>query len=487
MPPASPASLPSTAVAGASKLLRGKRSGVAFAKKGTVASKDGIEAMDEFWTAAKSPEREVAKPVKKSSAAAKPTAIKQPRFSLPGVGAEIPNGESAVNKYLDKALSIDDTTVWSPGDLSRVSTLPPSPASPMPTPEAVRAAVDEEEEVALPQRMSVMESPGIMSPPQEDFSMENNHDDDDDDDDDMIPPPPPQDDEDIEEIQETQDSSPTDLIDFPNHEDKDADTFDDENDDDKEGPGFHMVEEDQEIPESPREAPVVETQEDEEPVVPADDDDETEDEEETKAPEKKKRGRPKKVSDTDSVSSRPKKRKDSDSVASTPALKRTKGKQNKKVYWSPVGYQAGPREFKPVPISDYKDSPDAHGRRRSRRAKIPPLQFWKNERVEFGAHDEQGDLGDAMGCMPTATAVLQALPTPYKKRKVPAGGGFGAKNRSSSRNGEVPFNSNKLKKMLGGVIEGEDAHIWDEGIEDARDQSKLKDVLWGLCYEVCKG
>jgi hypothetical protein len=37
--------------------------------------------------------------------------------------------------------------------------------------------------------------------------------------------------------------------------------------------------------------------------------------------------------------------------------------------------------------------------------------------------------------------------------------------------------------LLGGVIEGEHAHLWDEGTEDAIDQSKLKDVLWGCAMK----
>ena len=458
MAPASPASLPSVAVAGAAKILRGKRTGKIFSSKGTVSTKEnGIEDLNEFWDAAKTPKADSEKTKQVNPVPAEKLTSRKPRFSLPGVNDDDDSpGDFNVSKYLSRAIATNQKKdTWSPGDLSLVSTLPPTPATHQPVePEEVRAFAGEEEEMALPlaSRLSVDSPAASLPSPQADFTT-------DDDDDDMVPPPPPHDDERVSDLEETQDDpqySTADAVDFPNN------TNDDDMDDDNEGPGFNMVQD----PQTPDFTNEKRTQQEEkqsqEPEVEM---------EETIDPKKSKRGRPKSIKGKNSASSRPKSYKDADSVASTPGTKHvTKGKQIKKVYWSPVGYQSGPREYRPVPISDYKESPDLDGPRRSRRAKIPPLQFWKNERVEFGAHNESGELGNAMGCMPAATAVVQALPTPYRKRKVPLGGGFTAKN-SSQR--EPPFDNKKLKKQLS-IIDGEDAHIWDECIEDARDQSKWK-------------
>jgi hypothetical protein len=452
MAPASPLSLPTVVVAKAAKMLRGKRTGVAFGKKGkSITKENGMEDLNEFWNAAKTPILKLAKKRAVLRRKNQSATIKRPTFALPGTNTEADDtldGEVKVDKYVEKALSLNGP-VWSPSDLSRVSTLPPSPSSvQMSPPEATRAVVDDHEDIVLPlaSRSSMDGQIYADFSPRDGFDMGHNNDDDDDDND-LVPPPPPTEEEapDMEETQEETNMSPSIAVSFP----------DDNGDHDNEGTGFHMVND----PETPENIHEDRTEQQKDP--------ETKDEQ-TTATEKKRRGRRKTNMATDSIASRPKTNRVAESVAVTPVTKKLHGKNNKKVLWSPVGYQTGPREFKPVPISDYKDSPDAGGPRRSRRAKIPPLQFWKNERVEFGAHDEDGDLGNAMGCMPAATAVLQALPTPYKKRKVPSGSGFGVK---TSNQRQTPFDNKKLKKQLR-VLDGEDAHIWDEGIEDARDQSK---------------
>ena len=436
-------------------MLRGKRTGVAFAKKGSIGAKEnGMEDLNEFWNAAKTPTFKSAKKTTVLQRRRKPSEIKRPNFSLPGATAEADDtlgGDVKIDKYVEKALSHNELG-WSPSDLSRVSTLPPSPSSvKMSPPETTRALVDYDEDIALPlasRRSMDRESIAALSP-RDDFDMGNdNNNNDDVDNNDLVPPPPPEDEDDAPDMEESREEnhiSPAEVVIFP----------DDDGDDDNEGNGFHMVN-DSETPES------IHNYHTEQPK-----DLETEPEQ-TSAAEKKSRGRTKKNKATDSIASRPETNKAAKTVAITPVKKKIPEKHRKKVFWSPVGYQVGPREFKPVPISDYKDTPDAGGPRRSRRAKIPPLQFWKNERVEFGAHDEDGELGQAMGCMPVATAVLQAMPTPYKKRKFSSGGECGAKSYNQRQS---PFDSKKLKKQLR-ILDGEDAHIWDEGIEDARDQSK---------------
>jgi hypothetical protein len=177
---------------------------------------------------------------------------------------------------------------------------------------------------------------------------------------------------------------------------------------------------------------------------------------ETSPEPKKKRGRAKKRKSVDSVK--------------TPAP-RKKGKKREKTLFSPLGYPVGPREMKPVPVSDFKDTPPK-GVRRSNRTQVAPLAFWKNERPLFGPHDEDGELGEEMGCMPVVKSVLVAEATPRKQRKAVA---FAAGTNRPTRGADVdekPFNASKLRKKFK-IIEEEKALMWDDEMDAASSMSKF--------------
>jgi len=151
------------------------------------------------------------------------------------------------------------------------------------------------------------------------------------------------------------------------------------------------------------------------------------------------------------------------------------------------GYPAGNRDYQLIPVSDYKENDDDddnnnNGVRRSKRTKFAPLAYWKNERLAYEAHDEEGTLGEAMGDMPVVAGAIQALPTPYKERKaVPP-----KKNKSKKRRGKKgangdddsyddstyaereiePFDTKKLRSKYD-YIDDEKAVAWDESNEES--------------------
>jgi centromere protein C len=167
---------------------------------------------------------------------------------------------------------------------------------------------------------------------------------------------------------------------------------------------------------------------------------------------------------------------------STPGKKSKKHKKNKnrRVVFSPKGIPIANRDYETVPITALiEGSPDEDGPRRSRRAKVSPLEFWRGEKMQFGAHNEHGYIGKALGDMPVVTGIQKALPTPYKKRKQ-VGRKKGA-NKSSGKNdssdtttsiAEVEFNSKKLRRKYK-FHDGEEAYLWDDIAEETADQSKL--------------
>mmetsp|Transcript_17308 Transcript_17308/g.21151 ORF Transcript_17308/g.21151 Transcript_17308/m.21151 type:complete len:756 (-) Transcript_17308:470-2737(-) len=141
------------------------------------------------------------------------------------------------------------------------------------------------------------------------------------------------------------------------------------------------------------------------------------------------------------------------------------------------GYPAGNRDYRAIPVTNYENEnndEDTDNLRRSKRRKFPPLDFWRNERVIYEANNEIGVLGEALGNMPVVSSVLTAEPTPYKKRKVvrleEASG-----DRSKKVKGQEstlveektieslkPFNISKLRKKFK-IQEGKVASVWDEG------------------------
>ena len=95
--------------------------------------------------------------------------------------------------------------------------------------------------------------------------------------------------------------------------------------------------------------------------------------------------------------------------------------------------------------------------------------------MEYVAHDEDGELGEAFGNMPIVGAIQKANPTPYKKKKVPPAAGGKKKKKGSGSKGvveeEEEFDSRKLRKKWK-YLDGQDAYLWDDVNEDTGDQSK---------------
>lgn len=124
----------------------------------------------------------------------------------------------------------------------------------------------------------------------------------------------------------------------------------------------------------------------------------------------------------DSKSKKSKKKKLAESI--TPKRKKTKKKRGrlKKVRISSksnnVGYPAGNREYKTIPASEFEVDDDDGQVRRSKRRKFPPLAYWKNEKVVYEKNQEEGYLAEVYGDMAMVAGIQHAEPTPYKKREV---------------------------------------------------------------------
>jgi centromere protein C len=433
-------SSPSAAVAVAISVHRGKRTGIVFGEKGAIPVKDGMEDMNKFWDAAKTPDEkpfvETTKKALKPQNASVRTEIptQKPRFSLLGqVQDEDDDDDKAANKARQILSRVNKTEKereleWSPSELSRVSTAPPTPASvvtqhdedetlysppeaqheedeiPLSPPEEVRASPSEEhDEEVLPHASNsptVGTLPTATNEPEDDHLPFN-------DDDDMLPPPPPE--EEGADLSLPAEDATQDDVEFPDD--------DDDDDGDKEGVGFTVVH-DPETPESVRSERVH---------------------------QEKERERKKKD----------KRKKDVASVGTTTVQSKKLKRSKKEVtYSSPMGYPAGNRDYEFVPVSDFKESPKDDNVRRSRRARTKPLAFWKNERAFYEAHNETGVLGEAMGNMPVVTAFIAAQPTPYKKRKVTAIASKSNKKKKSGKHAggvveveDTPFDSKKLRKV----------------------------------------
>ena len=201
--------------------------------------------------------------------------------------------------------------------------------------------------------------------------------------------------------------------------------------------------------------------------------------------QKKKKGSKRRRKEGDESSSSG---EDDDSPVHSKKTPKTKKKTTFAV--SPQGYQVDNREYETIPLSDLvEESPtDGTGVRRSRRARCRPLEYWRNEKLVYGAHNESGALGEAMGDMPVVTGVQKALKTPYKKRAVKIKKEEGHQGqtkmqapvaKSSSRNDDedVEFDYRKLKRK-GEIMEDETARIWDDSADDAIDVSKFQRIPW---------
>lgn len=151
-----------------------------------------------------------------------------------------------------------------------------------------------------------------------------------------------------------------------------------------------------------------------------------------------------------------------------------------------VGHQVGNRDYIQVPVDELagNSSDDEDGTRRSKRRRIAPLAFWKNERPLYTANNASGKLAEVFGDMPFVSGIQKALPTPYKKRVLPV---KKKKVESDSDDDSEPkpkkhvrskidtlyaeveeFDASELKKKYS-IIDGVTASVWDENNTESVD------------------
>lgn len=151
-----------------------------------------------------------------------------------------------------------------------------------------------------------------------------------------------------------------------------------------------------------------------------------------------------------------------------------------------VGHQVGNRDYTQVPLEELDgNSSDEEGTRRSKRKRIAPLAFWKNERPIYAANTASGELAEVFGDMPFVSGVQKALPTPYKKRPAPQkkkkkydsdsdeDSEPKSKHGKSKSNGTTyqdieEFDASGIKKKYK-INDGEVASVWDEANTESVD------------------
>jgi hypothetical protein len=169
-----------------------------------------------------------------------------------------------------------------------------------------------------------------------------------------------------------------------------------------------------------------------------------------------------------------------------PPKKKSRGRLKKVKISAPSGgpgYQSGPREYRTIPAEEFEEDDDGpEGVRRARRRKFRPLLFWKNEKIVYEPNHEEGVLAEIFGDMPMVAGVQQAQPTPYKKRTVTPKSdsdddnesGRKAANKSNKGNGEDKlFDSNKLRKKFD-IDDGDTAPIWWDSESVTLEKSKFQ-------------
>lgn len=154
-----------------------------------------------------------------------------------------------------------------------------------------------------------------------------------------------------------------------------------------------------------------------------------------------------------------------------------------------VGHQVGNRDYIQVPIEELDaHSCDEEATRHSKRKRIAPLAFWKNERPIYAANNASGQLAEVFGDMPFVSGVQKALPTPYKKRSAPQkkkkkyesdsddDSEPKSKHGKSKSNG---MNDQDIEEFDTSIIEkkykindGEIASVWDEANTESVDMSE---------------
>jgi len=404
---------------------RGTRSNV-------LVPEDDSSDMEDFFNQAKSPAadddanddgprrspRSMSKTSAKREGPAR-TPKERVRLSLPG---QQQDGDVVNFATRNKRRQAADNMIPSPSELSRVSTLPPTPGSDLRVDEVevARLPVAAEEDLDQPVEE---ESPDPHVPEEEDES-----------DGDDLAPPVMDDDDVIEE------PSAVEPIDSDDGHDANVDARSslqdtDSEDGDKSGPGFAMTGDD--------------------------------DEGEAETPVEQEKKQKKRVS-----------------IAideKTPPFKK-KGKKNQRGrIFSPKGIPIGSREYQRIPIVEPSPT-DAGELRRSRRSKQKPLEFWRNERVEYGPADDD-DFFEEIGDMPLPKAIMRAQDTPYRKRKATGKSAAtlpkqkkaqrSVPNESTDDHDDAIFDYSKLKKKYkDNLKEDEIANVWDDGVDELSDLSR---------------
>ena len=369
---------------------------------------------------------------------------------------------TSAKKYVSRLKRKDTIGFTSPSDLSKVSTVAFSPRSEGSNEAEDTGDVDDSEtENALMTQENITHhaassADANLETSLVDFPVDN---DENGDDDDLAPPVLPQDSSNDEESKKSNsEDEKIESTSFGNNDDYD------DHDAGDEGPGFNLVH-DPETPLTVREDRAKEEMDrlreerrkknKENGLESESDENNDDDEEDSKSPEVKR-------------------------------SKKNKKKNHRRVIFSPKGIPIANRDYETVPIGALiEGSPDQDGPRRSRRAKYKPLQYWRGEKMQYGAHGEHGFIGKAFGDMPVVTGIQKALPTPYKKRK--QGTNKSGPSKSSRKNNysdatgisaEEDFNSKKLRRKFK-FHDGEEAYLWDDIADETSDQSKL------LCPTYC--
>ncbi len=445
---------------------QGKRSGVAI---GVETDLNQVESIDNFFNQARSPEEKKEDDVstkiqintarrssRRATRGPQRKAEETMRLSLPGqasASASLSEDASSTTSNSSRngeqqATDVQKRTVMglpSPSELSKVSTLPPTPGTSLHEDLFTQEQVEVTRHAANEEELMEQQAPMDEELEATEFPMQN----DDDDDGDDLAPPVMEDDELDQEISPHEPEAPEGDV----HDQKqsatstlpDNDLSDTESDSDpKEGLGFNMVH-DPETPEGTLEESL----------------------------QQKSRGRKKKSS---------KNRHSIESEDRTP-IRKSKNRKKRRVIFSPKGIPTGNRDYDRIPIVEPSPDDDG-GLRRSKRAKTLPLEFWRNEKVEYGPIEDD-ELVEEIGDMPVPKAVIRALDTPYRKRKEPAKSKSSSKSKSKRKQGSSrhqdrddedneAFDSSKLKrKYKNNLLEGETANVWDDGNDDLNDLSKF--------------
>lgn len=478
----------------AQRQVKGRRTGARIFSQ----QDNGIENAHDLFTAP-SPPTEVAKenPVQ---ALAKFT-----RFSIGGNTSQKSNDESAAKKRTKRMMGRlkGNRGIASPSELSRVSTASKSPKSPLVAPQKSQRrpspkpsspasginssppapAVDddyddpeEEEEEEVPTQ--------VPSPSDDEEEEEKKKEAEEEDDDDGPPLPDDQEEEEEEEVDEEEEE------DVPMVEQNDTQTE-------------ASVVEDDMLPPAPPDTP----ERDDESEIPSQKSrtqdflDESEDEDDspaysmptTKTPQSAKalRHDKKKRKKLEKAKKSSKKRKKVQVVESSdeegeeevqvkPQKKAKKTKNRFATVFTPKGIPL-PREYETVPVEDLRETDETRHNgvtcRRSKRARCPPLAYWKNEKLQYGPSDDM-DANSDVAKMPVPKAVIKAKSTPYKPRTIrrPV---VTASTKNKGKSVTIPaeearpaeFDSKRLRKKYN-YLDEEETDLWDEHLENSAQMSK---------------